>query len=405
MEAFGINETIAGIEAHGLSHMVPTWLIELGRSGSSLYDATTATSYSVKSSGRQRLPMVPGGIYPDELVRERPVVYSSQDITSLHVNAVVVLAMIATKGNAIGMGVLDGLNRALDYCEQHGCGLVIAGRGKMFGAGANLAFFLQCIEAGNTAAILRLLKYGQETFNRLCFSTVPTVAAPHGITFGGSSELCLACDRIVADADLRMGQTELQVGVTPGWGGLMRPLKQVLQGLNPHFLWGEAYQLDPALAVKLIDVVYGNYAWIKTSRDAYHARDMGFLGPEDVIVPAQGLGQPWVLGQAAKVAESMLIADYKPPAPFVFNLPGKAGFAKLQLAARQGLLMDSYPVLDPEHNTICAERAAWVLCGGDNVSLGDEVSENHLLELEGEAFMDVVARPGAAAYIRKLLKK
>lgn len=405
VQMFGINETLAGIEAAGLSNMVPEWFAALGKQKINLY-CDDGYHHSVRCGHSAHLPEVDGGIYPEKLSTEADrVIHSDPNMTILDISGRVVptaLAMITSKANAIGSEVLDGLNRAMDWCEKQNAGLVIAGQGRMFGAGANLALILKCIEDGDTATIQHLIEYGQKTLNRLCFSPIPTVAAPHGITFGGSCELCLACDQRVVNANVVMGQTELQVGVTPGWGGLTRPLKRAMQGLNPHFMWGRTFRV--AEAINIINPVYTNYAWIKTSRDGYHARDMGFLGPEDVIVPAQGLGQAWVLQRAREVVQGMLISGYQPPAPFVFNLPGKAGFAKLQLAAQQGCLMDNYPVMDPAHNTICAERAAWVLCGGDT-SIGDEVPESRLLELEAEAFMDVVMHPGAKAYIQQLLTK
>ncbi len=222
VQVFGIRETIMGIHTQSLSGMIPDWLTDMGERGNLLYGQSEDAVFSVQVAGMVSKPVIKDGIYPDKLAMDTcNVVARTPDMTTLDISdhdGNVVLAMITTKSNAINTGVLDGLNRAMDTTERIGGGLVIAGKGRMFGAGANLAFLLECIEADDTDKILYLLKYGQQTFNRLCFSPIPTVAAPHGITFGGSCELCLACDRRVVDANVVMGQTELQVGVTPGWG-------------------------------------------------------------------------------------------------------------------------------------------------------------------------------------------
>ncbi len=54
-----------------------------------------------------------------------------------------------------------------------------------------------------------------------------TIAAVHGVVFGGGFELALACDLIVADKSARFAFPELRLGLIPGFGGLPR-LKRAL---------------------------------------------------------------------------------------------------------------------------------------------------------------------------------
>ncbi len=51
---------------------------------------------------------------------------------------------------------------------------------------------------------------------------IPTVAAVHGVCFGGGFELALACDVIVADKSARFAFPELRLGLIPGFGGIPR---------------------------------------------------------------------------------------------------------------------------------------------------------------------------------------
>jgi enoyl-CoA hydratase/carnithine racemase len=200
-----------------------------------------------------------------------------------------------------------------------------------------------------------------------------------------------------------MGQTELNVGLIPGWGGLMRLARRVERGLLPYYLWGPDMTVT-ALTEHLLDV-WNLFSWIKTSRDAYHAQEMGYLENTDVIVPAQGHGQPYVLKRAKEVAQSMLMAGFAPPAPFVFNLPGKEGFSKFKTIAELGCMQDWYPVMHPVHNTKCVTLAAAVLCGGEDNRLGNEISEQTMLNLEHEGFMQLVMQPEARDYMARIIKK
>jgi enoyl-CoA hydratase/carnithine racemase len=51
---------------------------------------------------------------------------------------------------------------------------------------------------------------------------IPTIAAVHGVCFGGGLELALACDLIVADKTARFAFPELRLGLIPGFGGIPR---------------------------------------------------------------------------------------------------------------------------------------------------------------------------------------
>ncbi len=59
-------------------------------------------------------------------------------------------------------------------------------------------------------------------FDTFDTAPIPTVAAVHGVCFGGGFELALTCDVIVADKSARFAFPELRLGLVPGFGGIPR---------------------------------------------------------------------------------------------------------------------------------------------------------------------------------------
>ncbi len=56
---------------------------------------------------------------------------------------------------------------------------------------------------------------------------VPVIAAINGYALGGGSEIALACDMRIVDANVRMGMVQIHMGLTPGWGAGQRLLRTV----------------------------------------------------------------------------------------------------------------------------------------------------------------------------------
>ncbi|RLC33190.1 MAG: enoyl-CoA hydratase, partial [Deltaproteobacteria bacterium] len=65
---------------------------------------------------------------------------------------------------------------------------------------------------------------GQRVWTKIFRYTKPVIAAINGFAFGGGCELALACHfRLMADAPkAKIGLTELNLGIIPGWGGTQR---------------------------------------------------------------------------------------------------------------------------------------------------------------------------------------
>jgi len=97
--------------------------------------------------------------------------------------------------------------------------VILTGAGeKAFSAGADIKSM-----AGMNALKARELSLMGET---LCVALEnlekPVVAALNGYALGGGLEVAMSCDLRIASENARVGQTEVNIGLIPGWGGTQR---------------------------------------------------------------------------------------------------------------------------------------------------------------------------------------
>jgi len=125
--------------------------------------------------------------------------------------------------------------------------VVLTGGGeKCFSAGFDVA------DAGNAAHTSLL---GRELWRRLDCLAKPVIAAINGHALGGGLELALSCHfRLAADkADVKLGLTELNLGIMPGWGGTQRLARVVGRATALEMiLLGRTLSPQEALAVGLV---------------------------------------------------------------------------------------------------------------------------------------------------------
>ena len=135
-------------------------------------------------------------------------------------------------------------------------GIVIAGRGKAFIAGADIRFFLRNIDARDFDRIVRFTREAQDLFREISACQKPVVARLHGLALGGGLELALACHAIVATPKASMAFPETGIGIYPGLGGTQRTPRRVGKGLAKWLvLTGETLDAGEALAIRLVDRV------------------------------------------------------------------------------------------------------------------------------------------------------
>ena len=97
--------------------------------------------------------------------------------------------------------------------------LVITSAGGNFCAGDDIT---EMVKWGNANEVMRRARFYQSMANMLEELDKITVSAVDGYAVGGGLEITMACDFVVATERAKWGMPEIDVGITPGWGGTTR---------------------------------------------------------------------------------------------------------------------------------------------------------------------------------------
>jgi enoyl-CoA hydratase len=140
-----------------------------------------------------------------------------------------------------------------------------------FCAGADLRELYQRSEAMEKAEAVRgvrdFLERIHRVLNLIDAAPLTTIAAVHGVTFGGGFELALACDLIIADKMARFCFPELRLGLIPGFGGIPR-LKRDLGNavVRDLLLTGRSFNATKAQQIGLVSQVVGEGEALRAAR-------------------------------------------------------------------------------------------------------------------------------------------
>jgi enoyl-CoA hydratase len=97
--------------------------------------------------------------------------------------------------------------------------VVLTGAGeKAFSAGADIKTMIGM----NALKARELSLRGEKLCDAFEDLEKPVIAALNGYALGGGLEVAMACDLRIASENARMGQTEINIGLIPGWGGTQR---------------------------------------------------------------------------------------------------------------------------------------------------------------------------------------
>ncbi len=201
--------------------------------------------------------------------------YAGKTLSWEVADGVLELALHREPCNEIGTATLGELEKfvtALQALEGQASALIVHSTQKAgFSAGADLRELYtrsqELAPAVRAAGIRDFLERIHRVMNTIDASPLTTMAAVHGVCFGGGFELALACDLITADKMARFCFPELRLGMIPGFGGIPR-LKRDLGNavVRDLLLTGRSINATKAHQVGLVSQVAGEGQALRLAR-------------------------------------------------------------------------------------------------------------------------------------------
>ncbi|MCF6171551.1 MAG: 3-hydroxyacyl-CoA dehydrogenase NAD-binding domain-containing protein [Bacteroidales bacterium] len=387
-DAVGVEATVKAMEEAGKKPA--QWVYDMLEAGitsfykvehgfKNYYDIASK-SYKVIPGQEDRLSL--------EVLRESNVLWENTDITIFDLGDGVINVEFHTKMNTIGAGVLEGLNKAIDMAEADYKAVVVSNEGEHFSAGANVGMIYMLAIEQEWEELDMAVQWFQKTMMRMRYSSIPVIAAPHGMALGGGCELCLHSDKVIAHAETYMGLVEFGVGLIPGGGGTKEFAVRLSDELKEGDIRTNAF-LNRYLSI----------GQAKVSMSAYEAFDLGYLrtGIDEVIV-----SRAHHLAYAKKAALNMVEKGYTQPAPRNdIKVLGKEALGAVYVGA-DGFTVGNYM---SEHDKLIAEKLGVVLAGGEISQALTEVSEQYLLDLERKTFMELCTQRKTLERIQSIITK
>jgi enoyl-CoA hydratase/carnithine racemase len=188
---------------------------------------------------------------------------------------VIELALHRAPCNELGSASLEELEKfaaALERMQTETHALIIHSELKPgFCAGADLRELYQQSQTMDKAEAVKgvrdFLERIHRVLNLIDAAPLTTIAAVHGVTFGGGFELALACDLIIADKMARFCFPELRLGLIPGFGGIPR-LKRDLGNavVRDLLLTGRSFNATKAQQIGLVSQAVGEGEALRAAR-------------------------------------------------------------------------------------------------------------------------------------------
>lgn len=385
-DAIGLEKGLEMMKAEG--EVAAPWVAEMLASGQkSFYTVKDGATfaYDIPKKSVEKIPGQDSFIILDN-IRKSSAVFENPGVIIEDIGDGILNVEFQSKMNTIGADVIAGLNKAIDLAEKDFQGLVIGNQAANFSVGANIGMIFMLAVEQEYDELNMAIKMFQDTVMRLRYSSIPTIAAPHGMALGGGCEISLHADKVVAAAETYMGLVEFGVGVIPGGGGS----KEMALRASDTFRKGDVE----------LNVLQDNFLAIgmaKVSTSAYEAFDLGYLQKgKDIVV----VNKDRQIATAKAHAKLMAEAGYtQPPMRKDIKVLGKQALGMF-LVGTDSMEASHYI---SEHDKKIANKLAYVMAGGD-LSEPTLVSEQYLLDIEREAFLSLCTEKKSLERIQHMLK-
>ncbi len=385
-DAVGVEKGIEIMKAEGKTPAA--WVTEMLANGStSFYTVKEGATYyyDIPAKSQTKKPGQDSFIILDN-IRKSNEVFKNSGVVIEDLGNGILNCEFQSKMNTIGGDVLAGINKAIDLAEKDFQGLVVGNQAPNFSVGANIGMIFMMAVEQEYDELNMAIKYFQDTMMRMRYSSIPTIAAPHGMALGGGCEISMHADKVVAAAETYIGLVEFGVGVIPGGGGS----KEMALRAQDLFHKGD-------VQLNVLQEHFLTIGMAKVATSAYEAFDLGILQKgKDVVV----VNKDRQIAEAKKHAVLLAEAGYTQPVKRKDVLVlGKQALGMF-LVGTDSMEASNYI---SEHDQKIANKLAYVMAGGD-LSEPTRVSEQYLLDLEREAFLSLCTERKTLERIQHMLK-
>lgn len=388
-DAIGVEKSVARMREEG--EKIPALVEELLASGK--------TSFYQKQAGQVAVFSI-GGRYKDveskrehinlaALKEQGRLIKKNAGAALIDLGDGVACLEFTSPNNALGHDVLQMASYAAEEVQKNFLGLVIGNQGKNFCVGLNLAMALMEAQDENWFELDLLVTNFHKTAKAIRYMHRPVVAAPFGMTLGGGVEVTYLADRVQASAETYMGLVEVGVGLLPGGGGTKEMLFRAMENVPE----GGTVPVDP---FPFVARAFETIVMAKVSTSGQDAINLGYLRPTDRI----SVNPDHLLYDAKQLVLTMDREGYTPPAPRKIRVIGETGYATL----RQNVYAMKKSGYISDHDELIASKIAYVMSGG-NLPAGTEVTEDYILQLEKQAFLELIKTPKTQQRMQHMLTK
>ncbi len=385
-DAIGVTKGVEIMKAEGKEPAA--WVTEmLAKGETSFYSVKEGATfyYDIPAKSHLKKPGQDSFIILDN-IRKTNEVWKNSGAVIEDIGDGVLNLEFQSKMNTIGADVLTAINKAIDLAETNYQGLVVGNQAANFSVGANIGMIFMMAVEQEYDELNYAIKYFQDTMMRMRYSSIPTIAAPHGMALGGGCEISLHADKVVAAAETYMGLVEFGVGVIPGGGGS----KEMALRASDLFQKGD-------VQLNVLQDHFLTIGMAKVATSAYEAFDIGLLQKgKDVVV----VNKERQIAQAKQHALLMAESGYTQPAARKDVLVlGKQALGMF-LVGTDSMEASHYI---SEHDKKIANKLAYVMAGGD-LSEPTKGTEQYLLDIEREAFLSLTTERKTLERIQHMLK-
>jgi len=168
--------------------------------------------------------------------------------------------------NAFNKAVVEEVLKALEDArnDENIRVVILTGAGeKAFSAGADI----KTMKGFNALKARELSLMGEKLCSTIENLEKPVIAAINGYALGGGLEVAMACDIRIASEKARMGQTEINIGLIPGWGGTQRLTRLIGKTKAKELIFtGKIIDAETAEKLGLVNMVAPADKFMQTVR-------------------------------------------------------------------------------------------------------------------------------------------